>query len=304
MRVVVVGMGVQGRKRRLIAGSDVACTIDPVVDGADHKSLDDIDPNAYDAVLLCVPDPEKPALLETLLARGKHVLVEKPLALSEDFLRKLEALSRSSGAVLQVGYNHRFEPHVVRMREILTSGVLGRIYHCRLFYGNGTARDVRNSAWRDQGSGVVADLGSHLLDLMWEWFGALPVPFKLIAAHRFENKAPDHVVAFADGAMSVEMEMSLLSWRNQFSASIIGEKGSAEIESLCKWGPSTLTLRSRVLPSGRPPEEAVTLVQADPTWEMEYRHFKDLCRNPVPYDPARDIAIARVLASLADGCKA
>ena len=37
-------------------------------------------------------------------------------------------------------------------------------------------------------------------------------------------------------------------------------------------------IRGRVLPSGRPDEEAVTLVQADPTWALEYDHFKSLCR--------------------------
>ena len=39
------------------------------------------------------------------------------------------------------------------------------------FYGNGTARDVRNSPWRDQGFGVLPDLGSHLLDMVLFLFG-------------------------------------------------------------------------------------------------------------------------------------
>jgi scyllo-inositol 2-dehydrogenase (NADP+) len=74
--------------------------------------------------------------------------------------------------------------------------------------------------------------------------------------------------------------MSMLSWRNTFSADIYGEKGSAHISCLCKWGPSTFTLRERVLPSGRPDEQAETLVCVDPTWAAEYRHFKELCQAP------------------------
>ena len=70
--------------------------------------------------------------------------------------------------------------------------------------------------------------------------------------------------------------MTLLSWRNHFTADGLGERGSAHIESLCKWGPSTFRLRRRMLPSGHPPEEAVTLVQADPTWVAEYAHWKEL----------------------------
>ena len=52
------------------------------------------------------------------------------------------------------------------MRELIVSGELGEIYSCRMFYGNGTARLVRESDWRDQGAGVLPDLGSHLLDTL------------------------------------------------------------------------------------------------------------------------------------------
>lgn len=46
-----------------------------------------------------------------------------------------------------------------------------------------------------------------------------------------------------------------------------------DIEGLCKWGPSVLTLRDRKHPSGRPDEHAETLIKPDPTWELEYQHF-------------------------------
>jgi hypothetical protein len=72
-----------------------------------------------------------------------------------------------------------------------------------------------------------------------------------------------------------------LSWRNHFYADVFAEKGSAHISSLCKWGPSTFTLRERKLPSGRPDEESVTLVQPDPTWALEYEHFKRLCESGI-----------------------
>jgi predicted dehydrogenase len=165
------------------------------------------------------------------------------------------------------------------MKETIESGVLGRIYSCRMFYGNGTARDVRNSAWRDQGAGVLPDLASHLLDTAMFWFGVLHRGFTVWSADRFENHAFDHVVFGARGTPFLEMEISLLSWRNHFTCDVFAERGSAHIESLCKWGPSTFTRRSRVLPSGRPPEESITLVQPDPTWAIEYDHFKKLCNS-------------------------
>src|SRR5919206_4027303 len=130
-------------------------------------------------------------LLRYLLGHGKHVLVEKPLqAEREEELRELEAIARRAGAICYTAYNHRFEPHYVRMRDLVQSGVLGRIYSCRMFYGNGTARLVRESEWRDQGAGVLADLGSHLLDTARFWFGDIGFDFRLISASRFENRAP------------------------------------------------------------------------------------------------------------------
>jgi scyllo-inositol 2-dehydrogenase (NADP+) len=282
MRVVVVGLGIQGKKRRAIAGDEVVATVDPAVAEADYRTIDEIPAEAYDAALVCTPDDAKIGLLTRLLDAGKHVLVEKPLLGRPSDLDRLAGLTRARGVVCYTAYNHRFEPHFVRMKETLLSGVLGHIYLCRMFYGNGTARDVKNSPWRDRGAGVLPDLGSHLLDTALFWFGAIAAPLQVWSADCFENRAFDHLAFGARGEPVLEMEITLLSWRNHFTADVYGEHGSAHIESLCKWGPSTFICRTRVLPSGRPPEEAVTLVQPDPTWVAEYRHFKKLCHSPPP----------------------
>jgi len=92
--------------------------------------------------------------------------------------------------------------------------------------------------------------------------------------------------------------MSLVSWRNHFTCDLFGENGSAHIDSLCKWGPSTFTVRDRVLPSGRPPENSWTLVQADPTWALEYAHFKALCANQTSTDLSGDRWLVRTLGRL------
>jgi scyllo-inositol 2-dehydrogenase (NADP+) len=92
--------------------------------------------------------------------------------------------------------------------------------------------------------------------------------------------------------------MTLLSWRNHFTCDVFAEAGSAHIRSLCKWGPTTFTRRRRVLPSGRPPEEEVTLVQDDPTWALEYAHFKALCAASAPADLANDLWLNQILRRL------
>ena len=278
MRVIIVGLGIQGKKRLAVAGADAVATVDPVNAEADYKSLADVPLGDYDAALVCTPDEAKIELLTYLLGRGKHALVEKPLLAPDNAaLERLAGLARQRRATCYTAYNHRFEPHFVRMRALLQSGELGRVYRCRMFYGNGTAADVRNSPWRDKGAGVLPDLGSHLLDTVLFWFGRLDHRFRVISCHRFENAAFDYFVVGAEGPPVLELDMTLLSWRNHFTCDLFAERGAAHIESLCKWGPSTFTRRQRKLPSGRPDEEAVTLVQADPTWAAEYEHFKRLC---------------------------
>jgi scyllo-inositol 2-dehydrogenase (NADP+) len=174
-----------------------------------------------------------------------------------------------------------------------------------MFYGNGTARLVRDSVWRDQGAGVLPDLGSHLLDTLLFWFGKLPQAFELWTANQFENKSYDHIAfgaqATADTPL-IQLEMTLMSWRNYFYADVHGEKGSAHISSLCKWGPSLFTRRTRVLPAGRPDEDSVTLSQPDPTWALEYAYFKKIVTdtNPATHSNiANDMAINTVLNDIA-----
>jgi len=300
MRVIVVGLGVQGYKRRQYASNECVATVDPVEPTADYKAIEDVPLADYDAALCCVPDAPKIKLLTYLFENGKHALVEKPLfAAVEDDLLRLEALAQQKNVVAYTAYNHRFEPHYIAMRDLIASGKLGRIYHCRMFYGNGTARLVRDSVWRDHGSGVLPDLGSHLLDTASFWFGDLGMDFSVVSASNHENLAPDHVI-FASNTTrpKLEMEMTLLMWRNHFTCDLFAENGTAHITSLCKWGPTTFTTRMRVLPSGRPPEVSQTLVQEDPTWAAEYAHFKALVETGARTSLENDIWLNRLLGSL------
>ena len=299
-RAIVVGMGVQGHKRRFFVGDDYVGCVDPIRDEADWRDVEAVPLDAYDVALCCVPDAPKIAMLDYLLSQGKHVLVEKPLwAVQDGDIERLEKLANANGAVCYTAYNHRFEPHYVRMRDLIQSGDLGEIYRCRMFYGNGTARLVRDSDWRDQGAGVLPDLGSHLLDTIAFWFGERSDAFEVYTSNRFENRAPDHVTIGSEATSpKIELEMTLLSWRNHFTCDVFAEKGSAHIESLCKWGPATFIKRTRVLPSGRPPEDTVTLEEKDPTWALEYAHFKALCDSGAKTDLTNDIWLNRVLGRL------
>lgn len=300
MRVVVVGLGVQGKKRKLFAGNDYVASIDPCNDEADHKDIKDIPLKNFDAALCCVPDQPKYEIIKFLLENKKHVLVEKPLWVDDSKkINELKILASKHGVVCYTAYNHRFEPNFVEAKKIIESGRLGRLYSCRMFYGNGTARLVKESPWRDIGAGVLPDLSSHLLDTIDFWFSQRDCNFEINSVSCFENLAPDHVVLANNKTVpKIFLEMTLLQWRNHFTCDILAELGSLHLRSLCKWGPATLTERKRLFPSGRPEERSVTIVQDDPTWLLEYQHFKKLCERAVVSDFEKDIWMDQIISNL------
>lgn len=277
MRVVIVGLGIQGKKRFRSIGREVCATVDPLV-VADYQDLRDVPLSDYDAACICTPDEAKNDLLLYLLRHGKHALVEKPLLGSPAEFITLEKLARRSGSACYTAYNHRFEPQISRLKGLLLRGEIGQIYSVRLVYANGTAQDVRHSSWRDCGTGVLGDLAPHLLDLTAFLLGRQPdLQMQLILPAK-ETIAPDSCSFALRGDPAITIEVGLLSWKNTFTIDVIGSRGSAHLEKLCKWGPSTLTVRQRIYPSGTPLEVVESIKRSDPTWAFEYRYFQCLCR--------------------------
>ena len=110
---------------------------------------------------------------------------------------------------------------------------LGKIYNCRVFYGNGTAFLVKRSKWRDKQPGIITDLGSHLLDIALFLFKGRIKKIKLIERNKFENKSFDHAIIFLTiNNIKINLEMTYSMWKNSFYCDVIGSKGSAHIESL------------------------------------------------------------------------
>ena len=191
-----------------------------------------------------------------------------------------------------VAYNHQFEPHFVNLKKILFSKKIGKIYSCRIFYGNGTAKLVKKSKWRDKGSGVLQDLAPHLLNILETWFKDNKFKFNIISSNKFENKSLDHVVILSKSKeIRIELEMTMCMWKNHLTCDIIGRKGSIHINSLCKWGPSTLTLRKRKFPSGTPHETNKVLKMKDPTWNLEHKYFFNLIKKRKKTNFSNDIRI-------------
>ena len=293
MRYLLVGLGNIGQKRRAILGDRCVATVDPFNTAADYASPSECSSDAYDAAILAVPNQSKLDLLEDMLALGKHVLVEKPLLFPDDASAdRLSRLAAERKAVWYTAYNHRFEPLIAAAASQLQAGAIGRLYHGRMFYGNGTVAHVAGS-WRDAGLGVIEDLGCHLLDLAAFLAGAQGADFHVRAASGHEATAPDHALLVSDDGQ-LSLEMTYLSWKNTFAVDLYGEDGSLHLAGLCKWGPSELVVRTRVRPSGVPSETRQAVEGPDVTWEREIEHFERLAQQGLSSD-ANDRWISSVV---------
>jgi predicted dehydrogenase len=270
----VVGLGNIGRRRQALLGQRCIATVDPLASGADYKEPGECHDDRYDAAIVAVPNENKLPLVEYFLERGKNVLVEKPLLFPDrQRAEHVATLAKDHGAIWYTSYNHRFEPLIQRLRERLASGAIGQLFHARLFYGNGTVRHVVGS-WREQGLGVLEDLGSHLLDLAGDVLDYRGQRFEPWTLGRYESVNFDHAV-IASQDRRVVLEMSFLCWKNTFSIDLFGELGSLHVCGLPKWGPARFVERQRVFPSGAPLETVETsATDRDVTWERDLDFFE------------------------------
>jgi len=118
-------------------------------------------------------------MAEGLLAAGKHVLCEKPLAASYADARAMTAAAEASGLVAAVGYTYRRSPAISAVGQLLAAGELGEIIQFSGRYWEDYALDPATPlSWRYQGgtgSGALADLGSHLVDIAEQLCGPIAV---------------------------------------------------------------------------------------------------------------------------------
>jgi len=123
-----------------------------------------------DGVCISTPNRLHAPMVRAALARGMHVLCEKPLTLDTEEARELLAMARKAGVTHGTNFSNRPNPAVQYVKEQVASGVLGQIYECHLSYLQDWLSDASAPyTWRnsraESGSGALGDVGSHVLDL-------------------------------------------------------------------------------------------------------------------------------------------
>ena len=301
-KYLVIGMGIQGSKRAKNDKKNFVGYVDPFNKKANYKDILDVPLEIYNSAYVCTPDQNKINIIKFLLKNKKNVLVEKPLlAIKNNTINKLYNLAKKNNIILYTAYNHRFEPYLKKIKELIKSKVIGKAYVCNIFYGNGTSMLVKKSSWKDKNNGVITDLGSHLLDLINYLFPLKKLKFfKLTDVQKFENSSPDYAkISYAEKNFQINLEMTYCMWRNSFYLDILGEKGSIHMSCLCKWGPSRLIIRKRKKPSGVPESKTYLLKMKDPTWKEEHEYFKKrvFSKNKIN-DETKDLWINQILSSI------
>jgi myo-inositol 2-dehydrogenase/D-chiro-inositol 1-dehydrogenase len=127
-----------------------------------------------DAVGICTPPAQHAALVVAALDAGKHVLVEKPLALDVDECDRMIEKARQSDRKVVVGFHMRWHRQVRHAREVLRSGRLGAMELIRGIWTNPLRSDRDLPEWRgrrETGGGGLIEIGVHVYDLFRFWTG-------------------------------------------------------------------------------------------------------------------------------------
>jgi predicted dehydrogenase len=130
----------------------------------------------FDAGIVAAPPSAHAVLCEALLAAGKHVLVEKPMASDAYAARRIVAAASGGSASLHVAHMRRFLDINRWVRRVLDSGVLGSVWSVVAEEGavysweGATAAHFRPES---AGGGVLLDAGVHTLDILRWWLGPL-----------------------------------------------------------------------------------------------------------------------------------
>lgn len=175
---------------------------------------------------------------------GKHILIEKPPALTLPDLHRMQSAVRSAGVKTVVSYVLRWNPLIQTMKEYIQHGTLGRIFFAQVDYWNNSGRAKIPGHWttrRETGGSAFLTGGNHAVDAIRWLVGDEIVEVSAQAVRVYEDyEYPPNVLAWvkfnndALGKVSAILEGCL---PYQFNIDLLGERGSFRDNRL--WSPGS-----------------------------------------------------------------
>ena len=200
---------------------------------ADHRSL--LAAASPDAVEIATPHALHAAHIIDSFQAGCHVLVEKPLVISTEEARQALAKRDEAGKVLLVSYQRRYEPNFRYVRQVVSSGVLGKLEFVSAVLSQGWMQ-LSRAKWRQNpelsGGGMLLDTGSHLLDFL---LFATGLEVDRVAAYSSKLSSPVEInsaasVKFAGGCIGNVAVIGHAAASIHETVNIFGAEGSIRLE--------------------------------------------------------------------------
>ena len=301
--IAIIGCGLIGAKRAasLSEGAlQIVCDLDAARAAAlaakyacasttDWRAA--IDDERVRAVVVATTHDQLAAVTAYAAAAGKHVIVEKPAARRASELDAVEAAVAKTGALVRIGFNHRFHRAFRKARALVDEGALGQLTHIRARYGHG-GRLGYEQEWRFKpeisGGGEAIDQGMHLVDLARWFLGDFSGVDGAMRRYFWDSAVEDNAFFLlrGEGGKVAQLHASWSEWKNTFSFEIYGRTGKLEITGLGgSYGVERLA-HYAMSPTLGPPETFIyEYPMADDSWDAEFAAFLediDLGRTPDP----------------------
>lgn len=194
------------------------------------SELEDIltDPK-IDLVVITLPNHLHREFAEKALKAGKHVVVEKPFTPTSQDADALIALAEKQGKIITVHHNRRWASDIRTIDKILKNNELGHLVEFEAHFDR--FRPAIQKGWKEKeevpGSGLLYDLGSHLIDQALVLFGHPTEVFASLEIQREDSQVTDafEVLLFYPG-LKVILKAGMLVKEKGPTYSIHGRKGS------------------------------------------------------------------------------
>ena len=257
-----------------------------------------------DAVFVCTPNHLIPTLCIEALGAGKHVFSEKPPGFNAEQVREVIAAEQAAQCrKLMYGFNHRHHESIMRMKEIVDDGELGRVLWMRGRYGKEVDPSYFDS-WRAKpelaGAGILLDQGIHIADLMMYFGGGFDEVHAFVSNLFWKiDGIEDNVFAIFRNSQTgccASLHSTMTQWRYLFSLEVFLEGGALVLNGLKTssgaYGDEVLAIKRNPshLQDGRFEEEEMITYQVDTSWQSEIDHFFDcvLHDRPVRFGNSQD----------------
>lgn len=226
-RLVGITSRTPANAERFVQELGLDCKIYP-----DYEAL--LDDGDVAAVAITTPNHLHAQNAVDACKAGKHIILEKPPAISHEGCDAIEAAVREAGITSVVGFVLRWNPLVLNLRQLLDQGALGEIFFAQTDYWHGAGKVISPDRWlakKEYTGSVMLAGGSHAVDMIRFLVGSEVVKVAAFCLKRLEGFGYDTtesgILHFANGAVGRVSACLDLAGPYQFNIELLGSEGTA-----------------------------------------------------------------------------